>query len=70
MGLETAARSYCSVNSWGTPDRLIEQLEARRKLIGDFELSTIVNYGGMSYEEAESSLRLFATEVLPELHRW
>jgi alkanesulfonate monooxygenase SsuD/methylene tetrahydromethanopterin reductase-like flavin-dependent oxidoreductase (luciferase family) len=70
VGLETAARAYCSVNSWGTPERQLEQLAWRRDLLGEFELNVIVNYGGMSYEDAEASLRLFAEEVLPEVQRW
>jgi alkanesulfonate monooxygenase SsuD/methylene tetrahydromethanopterin reductase-like flavin-dependent oxidoreductase (luciferase family) len=58
------------VNSWGTPERLIEQLRARRELIGDFELNLISYYGGMSVDEADASLTLFAREVLPEIQRW
>ena len=70
VGLEVAARAYCSVNSWGTPDRLIEQLRKRRELIGPFELNLIASYGGMPIEAADESLTLFAREVLPELQRW
>ena len=70
VGLETAARTYCGVNIWGTPEQILEKLRWRRGLIGDFELNMISSYGGMPVEEAERSLRLFAAEVLPELHRW
>jgi len=70
VGLETAARTYCSVNSYGTPEQLLENLRRRRELIGPFELNLISNYGGMSPDEAEASLRLFATEVLPEIQSW
>ena len=70
VGLETAARTYCGVNVWGTPEQILEKLRWRRGLIGDFELNMISSYGGMPVDEAERSLRLFAAEVLPELHRW
>jgi len=70
VGLEPAARTYCSVNSYGTPEQLVEKLRSRRALIGDLELNMIAWYGGMSQPEAEASLRLFAEEVLPELHSW
>jgi len=70
VGLEPAARAYCSFNSYGTPAQILEKLRKRRALIGDFELNVIANYGGMSQDEAEASIRLFAEEVLPELHRW
>lgn len=70
VGLETAARAYCSVNSWGDPERHLAELRARFELLGEFELNLISYYGGMSLEEAEASLRLFAAEVLPEVQRW
>jgi alkanesulfonate monooxygenase SsuD/methylene tetrahydromethanopterin reductase-like flavin-dependent oxidoreductase (luciferase family) len=70
VGLETAVRSYCSVQTWGTPAQILEKLRWRRELLGGFELNLIVHYGGMPVEESERSLRTFAEEVLPELHRW
>jgi alkanesulfonate monooxygenase SsuD/methylene tetrahydromethanopterin reductase-like flavin-dependent oxidoreductase (luciferase family) len=70
VGLETGANVYCSVQTWGTPERILEKLRRRRELLGDFELTCIVNYGGLPIEEVEGSLRLFAREVLPELHAW
>jgi hypothetical protein len=48
----------------------IVKLSARRELLGDYDLNLIANYGGMSQEEAESSVGLFAREVLPELQSW
>jgi hypothetical protein len=70
VGLEPAARGYCAVNTFGTPAQVLEKLRWRRDLIGDFELSMICYYGGMSVQEAEVSLRLLAREVLPEVARW
>ena len=70
VGLESAAEVYCSVQTWGTPETILEKLRARRDLLGDFELNCIVHYGGMPVADAERSLRLFAKEVLPELQRW
>ena len=48
----------------------IRRTELRRELLGDYELNLLGYYGGMPYDEAERSLRLFAAEVLPELRRW
>jgi len=70
VGLEPAARTYCAVNTYGTPEQIIEKLRRRRELIGPFEFNMIVNYGGMSPKEAEESVRLFAREVLPEIQTW
>ena len=70
VGLENSAKIYTGIQAWGTPEQLLEKLRHRRALLGDFELSLICHYGGMPVEVAEQSLRLFAKEVLPELHRW
>jgi hypothetical protein len=58
------------VQTWGTPETILEKLRWRRELLGDFELNMVVNYGGLPLEEAEKSLRLFSKEVLPELQSW
>ncbi len=70
VGLQIAADTYCSVQTWGTPKMILEKLRWRRELIGDFELNTIVNYGGLPFDEAEKSIRLFASQVLPEVQSW
>ena len=64
------ARSYVDVQCWGTPQQIVERLQERRKLLGSFELSAIVNYGGLPFADAERSMRLFGEQVLPELHGW
>ena len=55
---------------WGTPDRVLRELEKRRELIGDFELNASFRFGGIPYAAAEASLGLFAKEVLPVLKIW
>jgi len=45
-------------------------MDQRRKDIGDFDLTVQVSYGGLTGEQAETSIRLFADEVLPELQSW
>lgn len=70
VGLEIAVQTYCDVQSYGTPEQILEKFRRRRSLLGDFELNMIVNYGGMPFEEMRASVELFAREVLPELQRW
>jgi alkanesulfonate monooxygenase SsuD/methylene tetrahydromethanopterin reductase-like flavin-dependent oxidoreductase (luciferase family) len=70
VGREQQAQMYLTVQSWGAPATILRKLAHRRELIGDFELSLIVRYGTLPVERVESSLRLFAAEVLPELKRW
>jgi alkanesulfonate monooxygenase SsuD/methylene tetrahydromethanopterin reductase-like flavin-dependent oxidoreductase (luciferase family) len=61
---------FMKATSWGSPEQILARLEARRELIGPFEYTTAFRYGGIPYEEAEASMRLFASEVLPVLHSW
>ena len=50
--------------------QILEKLDARKRLLGGFETLVIARYGGMQVEDAEESLRLFAEQVLPEVHAW
>ena len=63
-GLEGAVAGFMQAASWGTPDKILRGLEARRKIIGDFELNVAFRFGGIPYEVAERGLRVFAKEVL------
>jgi alkanesulfonate monooxygenase SsuD/methylene tetrahydromethanopterin reductase-like flavin-dependent oxidoreductase (luciferase family) len=67
IGLEKLCDMYLAVNVWGTPQQILERLEARRAVIGDHDLTCCFRYAGLPYEDAEASMRLFASEVLPVL---
>jgi len=69
-GLEGATEGFMKAATWGTPDRILRELEARREVLGDFELNVAWRFGGMPYDVAERGLRLFAKEVLPVLKTW
>lgn len=69
-GLEDAANGFVDINTWGTPQQILDKLEARRQALGDFDLTVQVSYGGMTGENAERSIRLFAEKVLPEVRSW
>jgi alkanesulfonate monooxygenase SsuD/methylene tetrahydromethanopterin reductase-like flavin-dependent oxidoreductase (luciferase family) len=69
-GLEGAVEGFMKAAVWGTPERILRELEARRAAIGDFELNVSFRFGGIPYPKAERSLHLFAREVLPVLKRW
>jgi hypothetical protein len=68
--MDGAIEGFMKAAMWGPPDRILRELEARRAVIGDFELNTAFRFGGMPYATAEASLRLFAKEVLPVLKTW
>jgi alkanesulfonate monooxygenase SsuD/methylene tetrahydromethanopterin reductase-like flavin-dependent oxidoreductase (luciferase family) len=65
IGLDKLCAMYLSVNVWGTPDQIVERLQARRAVIGDHDLTCCFRYAGLPFGEAEASMRLFAAEVLP-----
>ena len=69
VGLDTSLESYVNVQTWGTPEMIVERLRARRELLGDYELNLVSWYGSMPLEEAEASVSLFAREALPALRR-
>jgi alkanesulfonate monooxygenase SsuD/methylene tetrahydromethanopterin reductase-like flavin-dependent oxidoreductase (luciferase family) len=69
-GLEGAVAGFMQAASWGTPDKILRGLEARRQAIGDFELNVAFRFGGTPFDVSERGLRLFAKEVLPVLKSW
>ncbi len=69
-GVEGMIDGFMKAAIWGSPDRILRALEARRTLLGAFEMSTSFRFGGIPYDLAESSMRLFAKEVLPVVKTW
>ena len=69
-GIEGAVTGFMQAASWGTPDKILRGLEARRKLLGDFEMNVAFRFGGTPFEVSERGLRLFAKEVLPVVKKW
>ena len=68
IGLDKMCEMYLGVNVWGTPDRILERLRERGEIIGDFDLTACFRYSGLPFDDAERSLRTFASDVLPVLH--
>lgn len=64
-GLQKAADAYAATALWGSPERILGQIEAIRDVLGHFELIVAPCFGGMPYDQARESLELFATEVVP-----
>jgi alkanesulfonate monooxygenase SsuD/methylene tetrahydromethanopterin reductase-like flavin-dependent oxidoreductase (luciferase family) len=67
IGLEAVEQQYLSVQAWGTPAQIIEKLERRRALIGDFDLNVCFRHAGIAYDDAVRGMRLFAERVMPAL---
>jgi alkanesulfonate monooxygenase SsuD/methylene tetrahydromethanopterin reductase-like flavin-dependent oxidoreductase (luciferase family) len=68
MGATDAiADMFVNLQVWGTPDECVEKVVAIREKMGQDTLVCTFSYGGMPYDVAERSLRLFAREVRPRL---
>ena len=60
---------FVNLQVWGTPEQCYEKTLAIRERTGSDTLVASFSYGGMPYPDAESSMRLFAAEVMPELQK-
>ena len=69
-GKEQSLEDYVNVQAYGTPQQILDKLEKRREVVGDFEWSVMMSYAGMPHDEVEKSMRLFGKEVLPEVKSW
>ncbi len=52
----------------GTPDEIIKRIAAAQKACSFSEITIVPQFGDMPYDEAMTSVKLFAKEVLPAVH--
>lgn len=61
-----AAFEYFYGLQWkGSPEQMVEQMQKRREVIGDFQQMVLVSYGGMPYEMVHRSIELMSEKVFP-----
>jgi hypothetical protein len=53
----------------GSPDEVYERIRKAQELCSFSEVTIVPQFGVMPYEEVMKSVRLFAQEVLPALHK-
>jgi alkanesulfonate monooxygenase SsuD/methylene tetrahydromethanopterin reductase-like flavin-dependent oxidoreductase (luciferase family) len=53
----------------GTPDIIIERIRANQRACSFSEITVIPNFGSMTIPQAMASVKLFAREVLPVIHK-
>ena len=70
MGIDAIADGYLENQVWGTPQQMLEKFEARRKIIGDFDILLVTRYAGMPFEVCHRTHDTFAKQVMPELRSW
>ncbi len=69
-GRESVTELFTNNQVHGTPQQILDKIHRIRDMAGPMNLNVSFSFGGMPFDEAEKSMRLFAAEVLPELHRW
>ena len=69
-GLEKTLETYVEAQAWGTPQQILDRLEKRRGILGDFEMNICPSFSDLTLSEIERSMRMFSKEVMPELRRW
>ena len=58
---------FLNLQVWGTPEECLEKIERIHQRVGHGSYVAVFSYGGMPYEDAEASMRLFAEKVMPQL---
>ena len=69
VGVDCITDFFLNLQVWGTPDQCMEKVLDIRSKVGCDSFTGVFSYGGMPYEESEQSMRLFASEVAPQLQR-
>lgn len=61
---------FVNLQVWGTPEQCVERIKEIHQRTGNDSYVAVFSYGGMPYDEAERSMRLFASEAMPELKQF
>jgi alkanesulfonate monooxygenase SsuD/methylene tetrahydromethanopterin reductase-like flavin-dependent oxidoreductase (luciferase family) len=66
--VEEGRRKIIQNNLWGTPDQVIQKIEALHQASTASEIGATFRFGSMSYAKAERNIKLFGEKVLPVVH--
>ncbi|MET0144937.1 MAG: hypothetical protein ABW328_09150 [Ilumatobacteraceae bacterium] len=63
-------KGFLAATASGTPDQILEVYRPRYELLGPFDVAPAFRFGGIPFDEAEASVRLFTAEVIPVVRSW
>lgn len=66
-GIDKAYQDYIEANLIGTPDEIFERHLRRVELVGDYDITLNVSYGGMPFEDSWDQMKRFADKLMPRL---
>ena len=52
-GQDASAQAYFEAQTWGTPDQIIDTINHKRSVIGDYHLNCAFSFAGMPYDKAD-----------------
>jgi alkanesulfonate monooxygenase SsuD/methylene tetrahydromethanopterin reductase-like flavin-dependent oxidoreductase (luciferase family) len=68
-GVEKMTEFYVGLQPWGTPEQVYDKIVAFADVVASDSFVGVFRYGGMTRDDGEANLRLFAGQVLPELQK-
>ncbi|HVP30946.1 MAG TPA: LLM class flavin-dependent oxidoreductase [Myxococcota bacterium] len=68
-GTDAMTEFFMGLQIWGTPEQCYEKILDRAKRTGSEAFTGIFSFAGMPYDLAEANMRLFASDVMPELRK-
>jgi alkanesulfonate monooxygenase SsuD/methylene tetrahydromethanopterin reductase-like flavin-dependent oxidoreductase (luciferase family) len=68
-GVDAMTDFFVNLQVTGTPEQVYEKILDIQKRTGAEAFNAVFSYGAMPYDLVEASMRLFASEVMPELKR-
>jgi len=68
-GVDELVEFFLDLQVWGTPEQCYEKIVDTQTRTGGEAFVGVFSYAGMPYDVAEANLRLFVSEVMPELKR-
>lgn len=66
-GMDALLEAYIDSQLTGTPQQILDRLEARRAIVGDFDMLFCFRFGCIEQEAAMRSIETFSTDVMPEM---
>lgn len=69
VGEDAAVKFFLDLQIWGTPEQCYRKITETSARIHSDHFTGVFSYSGMPWDDAERNMRLFASEVMPELQK-
>ncbi len=69
-GVDEMVEFFLGLQVWGTPEQCYEKITSTVERTGGEAFIGVFSYAGMPYDIAEDSMRVFASEVMPQLKKY